>query len=114
MGLLFGELTCWGPFGIKEVSLGEWLIKPIYTSGTHLFLTNLKMDTYLNILSSGLNAGSWSPVPKKTPLVLGIPSISILSRDPVSGKPPLESRSGKRIRFLKRTVVEKNGQGVNP
>ena len=44
---------------------------------------------------------------------LGLASISILSRDPdLSGKPPFETRSGKRIR-LKRTMVEKNGRSLS-
>ena len=44
--------------------------------------------------------------------VLGLPSISILSRDPSSQE--TIKKPGKRIRFLNRTRVEKNGKGVNP
>ena len=45
--------------------------------------------------------------------ILVLPSISILSKDPnlsrkTSGNPR------KRIRFLKRTMVEKSGKGINP
>ena len=40
---------------------------------------------------------------------LGVPSISILSRDPNRFRKPSQTRA-KQIRFLKRTMVEKNGE----
>ena len=44
-------------------------------------------------------------------MVLGIPSISILSRDPNPSRKPPETQE-KRIRCLKRTMVEKNGEST--
>ena len=38
----------------------------------------------------------------------------ILSRDPDHSRKPPETRSGKRIRFLERKMVENNGIGINP
>ena len=45
--------------------------------------------------------------------VLGVPSISIIARDPDLFRKPSKTQ-GKRIRFLKRTMIEKNGIGINP
>ena len=42
-----------------------------------------------------------------------VASMSILSRDPDLSRKPSEAH-GKRIRFLERRLVEKNGPGINP
>ena len=43
--------------------------------------------------------------------LLGVPSISILSRDPNLFRKPSKTQ-GKQIQFLKRTMVEKNGESI--
>ena len=45
--------------------------------------------------------------------VLGVPSNSTLSRDPDLSRKPPETQE-KRLRFLERTMVKKNGKGLNP
>ena len=51
----------------------------------------------------------------KKQILLGVPSISILSRDPsLSRKPHLKPRLKTDPVFVERTMVETNGQGINP